>query len=192
MAAAEFRATLDALGLAQCHLAQLFNVTPRHVRRWKDGSRRLPHAVTILVHLLAAGVITISQVEQAAAVPVPAHGGAEPEPPAPLLIEPAPAQAQTALARVEAATLAQKVVTLAPGACRWPCGDPRDRDFHFCGRPTAAPPYCNEHRIAAHMTPAPVGGQKPSSLAAWPPRTGSRRPSHDVDGSRAAPVALSV
>ena len=26
------------------------------------------------------------------------------------------------------------VFTLLPGDCRWPIGDPRNRDFHFCGK----------------------------------------------------------
>ena len=178
-ATTEFRAALDALNITQRRAAKLFNVTSRHIRRWRSGDRRLPHAVAIVCNLLTMGVVTIEQVE--AATPR-TNGGAEPKPPAPLLVEPA---------RAEAATVAQKVYALEPGTCRWPLGDPQRPDFRFCGSPTVAPPYCNEHRIAAHMT-APVGSQKPSSLAAWPPRTGSRRPSHDVDGSRAAPVALSV
>ena len=184
-AATKFR----ALNITQRRLAQLFAVKERTVRHWRYGDRHLPRGVAILVHLLAAGAITVAQIEQAAAaaVPSPAHtrtdGKAEPEPPAPYPVEPAPAQTQTALAP----TLAQKVVALAPNTCHWPTGDPRHPDFHFCGRPTTAPPYCNEHRIAAHMTP-PVGGQKPSNLAAGPPRTGFGRPSHDVGGT----VALSV
>ena len=187
-ATTEFRAALDALNITQRRAAKLFNVTSRHIRRWRSGDRRLPHAVAIVCNLLTMGVVTIEQVE--AATPR-TNGGAEPKPPAPLLVEPA---------RAEAATVAQKVYALEPGTCRWPLGDPQHPDFRFCGSPTVAPPYCNEHRIAAHMTPrpqqAPIGGQKPSSLAAWPPRTGSRdgtgRPSHDVGGPRAAPVALSV
>ena len=169
-AATEFR----ALNIPQRRLAQLFAVTPRHVRRWKSGDRHIPHAVAIVLRLLVVKAVTIDQIEQIAApVPAQTNGGAAPEPPASLLVEPAPvqAQAQTALAV----------------ACRWPIGDPRHPDFRFCGRPTTAPPYCNEHRIAAHMTP-PVGG----NLAARPPRTGFGRPSPDVGGTRAASVALSV
>ena len=187
-ATTEFRAALDALNITQRRAAKLFNVTSRHIRRWRSGDRRLPHAVAIVCNLLTMGVVTIEQVE--AATPR-TNGGAEPKPPAPLLVEPA---------RAEAATVAQKVYALEPGTCRWPLGDPQHPDFRFCGSPTVAPPYCNEHRIAAHMPlrpqQAPIGGRKPSSLAAWPPRTGSRdgtgRPAHDVGGPRAAPVALSV
>lgn len=40
--------------------------------------------------------------------------------------------------------------------CKWPVGDPRDADFHFCGAPSPAGiPYCVEHAsIAYQSTPA--------------------------------------
>jgi len=189
-AATEFR----ALNITQHRLAQLFAVNPRTVRHWRYGDRRLPRGVAIVLRLLAAGVITISQVEQAAAVPAPAqtNGSAKPKPPTPRLVTPAPEQSALAPTFTDPSlTTAEKICALTPGVCRWPCGDPKHPDFHFCGGPAAKGPYCEEHRIAAHMTP-PVSGQKPSSLAAWPPRIGSRngtrRPSHDVGGT----VALSV
>ena len=38
------------------------------------------------------------------------------------------------------------VVTLLPGDCRWPIGDPRLRDFHFCGeQKVEGHPYCEFH-----------------------------------------------
>ena len=37
--------------------------------------------------------------------------------------------------------------------CRWPHGDPREPDFHFCGAPTIAGlPYCAEHARMAYQT----------------------------------------
>ena len=120
MATTEFRATLGALGIAQHRVAQLFGVGPRSVRRWQDGDRRVPCGVGIVLRLLAAGMVTIAQVEQAAvAIPARTNGGAKPEPPAPLLVAPAPEQ--SVVARAEAAALAdpglttaEKVVALAP------------------------------------------------------------------------------
>jgi hypothetical protein len=99
----------------------MFGVRPRSVRRWQHGDRRVPRGVGIVLRLLAAGVITVDQVEQAAIpIPVRTNGSAKSEPPAPLLVEPAPAQA--ALARAEAATTtdsglttAEKVIALGPG-----------------------------------------------------------------------------
>ena len=154
-AVTEFRAALDALDLTQNRLAQLFAVNPRTVRHWRYGDRHLTRGVAILVHLLAAGAITTSQVEQAAAASTPAqtNGGTAPEPPAPRLVE--PALVPPALARAEAAALTTAEKVYAASGCRWPCGDPRDRDFRFCGRPTTAPPYCEEHRIAARMARSP-------------------------------------
>ena len=45
----EFRATLDALGIAQHRVAQLFGVGPRSVRRWQDGDRRIPCGIGIVL-----------------------------------------------------------------------------------------------------------------------------------------------
>jgi GcrA cell cycle regulator len=45
---------------------------------------------------------------------------------------------------------ARLLADLAPGACRWPIGDPRDEGFRWCGK-RAEPlhPYCGEHRQTA-------------------------------------------
>ena len=58
-ATTEFRAALDALNITQRRAAKLFNVTSRHIRRWRSGDRRLPHAVAIVCNLLTMGVVTI-------------------------------------------------------------------------------------------------------------------------------------
>jgi hypothetical protein len=50
----------------------MLGTTPRHLRRWRRGERRVPFGVAILVRFLAAGVITVDQVEAAARV----NGGA--------------------------------------------------------------------------------------------------------------------
>lgn len=45
---------------------------------------------------------------------------------------------------------------LRVGMCRWPAGDPNDRDFSYCGAPTAAPrgSYCAAHdQIARPLKP---------------------------------------
>ena len=116
VAKTEFRATLAALGIAQHRAAQLFGVGPRSVRRWQDGDRRVPCGVDIVLRLLAAGAVTVDQVEQVA-VPIPArtNGSAKPEPPAPLLGAPAPEQ--SAVAPAEAATLADPGLTTAEKVC---------------------------------------------------------------------------
>jgi GcrA cell cycle regulator len=143
-----FRATLGALG--QRRVAQLFGVGERTVRRWRDGSRRVPCGAIIVFHLLATKAITIAQAEQAViAVPV-RNGRARPEPPAPCLVEPAPEQS---------ASLAEKVWALEPNACRWPCGDPKDPGFCFCTRPIAKEFYCEAHARMAHMV-LPTGGER--------------------------------
>jgi GcrA cell cycle regulator len=41
------------------------------------------------------------------------------------------------------------VLTLNDRVCRWPIGDPTDKDFAFCGRPSCSGPYCTEHARVA-------------------------------------------
>lgn len=39
---------------------------------------------------------------------------------------------------------------LKAGMCRWPFGDPEDKNFHFCGNPCDyALSYCEEHMTKA-------------------------------------------
>src|SRR5262249_39135422 len=116
----EFGAVLDTLGVTQRRVAQLFAVSPRHVRRWKSGARRRPPraapAVVIVCTLLARGVVTIEQVEAAAPAPARTNGSAAPEPPVPLLVEPAPEQ--SASARAPAPALADPgPITVAEKVC---------------------------------------------------------------------------
>lgn len=38
-------------------------------------------------------------------------------------------------------------------SCRWPIGDPKDADFHFCGKPAqTGKPYCPEHCKLAYIS----------------------------------------
>ncbi len=38
--------------------------------------------------------------------------------------------------------------------CRWPLGDPKDQDFHFCGRKVkTGQTYCDEHSAIAYVKP---------------------------------------
>ena len=165
-AADEFRAMLNALGLTPRHAARLFATSSRNLRRWRDGTRRIPRAVTLVCRLMAVGAVTIEQVE-AAAVPSPirTNGGM---PPAPLRAAPAPEErSASAPRRAKTATLVgpssttivvEQVVALAAG-CRWPCGDLGHPDFHFCGGMVTRGPYCEHHRAMAYLAPRPGRGQ---------------------------------
>ena len=113
-AAAEFRATLGALGLTPRHAARIFAIGHRSLRRWQDGSRGVPRAVTLVCRLMAVGAVTIAQVERvAASTPARINGRAK----APLRAAPAleeqsasaPRRARTAAAL----TTAEKVCVLA-------------------------------------------------------------------------------
>src|SRR5262245_13290473 len=125
-AADEFRETLGTLGLAQCHVARLFAVGPRSVRRWQHGQRRVPLGIVIVCRLLAAGAIPVDQVEAVVPVSARANGGAKPESLAPLPVASAPeqsalARAETVVPATSGSTVAEQVLALAPGTCRWPC-----------------------------------------------------------------------
>jgi hypothetical protein len=205
MAPAEFHAALNTLGLAQRRVAALFGVGARSVRRWQYGERRVPHGVRILVRLMADGVLSVEQVEQAAVRRT--NGGPElsgedanapddalePKINGAILVEDdlheLPADAVTeatgpnepvGLLEVtakdcvdatfddpalepgpsapEPVSTAEKLAALTASVCHWPCGDPRQSDFRFCGEATTNPPYCETHRGAAYMAlpPQPV------------------------------------
>lgn len=48
---------------------------------------------------------------------------------------------------------------LKSGMCRWPIGNPEDKDFHFCGEQCdPASPYCDEH-----MKKAQAPSRKPKA-----------------------------
>ena len=59
-------------------------------------------------------------------------------------------------AKKEQEKQAKKLFTvndLTSTSCRWPIGDPKDEDFHFCGK-EALPdkPYCAEHAEIAYVS----------------------------------------
>ena len=46
------------------------------------------------------------------------------------------------------------IIALTERMCRWPFGDPRNSDFHFCGHPVEiSVSYCAEHRYLAYQQP---------------------------------------
>lgn len=46
-----------------------------------------------------------------------------------------------------------KMTELRDRMCRWPFGDPKMADFHFCGCPSVpGMPYCPDHARAAYQT----------------------------------------
>ena len=164
-AVTEFDAALTTLGIKQRSAAQWFRTNERNIRRWKSGARRIPPGVLVTVRLMMAGKVGPADVEQVAVPsPIRTNGGAEKEPPAPLRAVPAPEE-QPALARARTAartdpglTTAEKLCALPVGACHWPYNDPRDRDFRFCGKPTAKGSYCERHALQAHLIPRPGRG----------------------------------
>lgn len=46
-------------------------------------------------------------------------------------------------------------------SCRWPMGEPKDPDFHFCGKDTiTGKPYCSEHCKVAYTSLKELASQK--------------------------------
>jgi len=163
-ATTEFGAALAILDITQAHAGRLFQVSERHVRRWKRADRSVPVGVAIVLRLLTQGAVSLAQVELAAAsISAQTNGGAEGEPLVSLEEPPAPleeAPEQFAPARAPAAALA--ILALGPASCRWPLGDPGHLGFRFCSAVTEKGPYCADHYAQAHLAPrpqqAPVGG----------------------------------
>jgi GcrA cell cycle regulator len=53
------------------------------------------------------------------------------------------------------------ILTLTDRICKWPIGDPRHPDFHFCGRASAeGVPYCADHARRAYQPPARRSGER--------------------------------
>jgi GcrA cell cycle regulator len=62
----------------------------------------------------------------------------------------------------------KKLIDLEPNDCRWPIGEPRHPDFHFCGAAQAeGRPYCELHWGIAFQPPRP----RHQAAAPIPPRT---------------------
>ena len=165
-AADELRTILAALGITSRHAARLFAVNERSARRWRDGSRHVPHGISSVCRLLIAKVVTVDQIERAA-TPVSArtNGSAKRKSPAPQHAAPAPEE-QPALAprRARTATLAdpsptstvvEQVCMLTAENCHWPLGVPGQPGFRFCCSAVVTAPYCPRHRAAAFLKPRP-------------------------------------
>ncbi len=63
-------------------------------------------------------------------------------------------------------TKKQKTIsTLDRNDCRWPVGDPRHTEFHFCGaRQLTGRPYCELHWRMAFQPAKPRNAQSPTIL----------------------------
>ena len=76
--------------------------------------------------------------------------------PSPIKAEPAPKK-KTPVKKVGIVRL----IDLKINTCRWPIGDPKDDDFHFCGEQTVTgKPYCLEHCQEAYINMAPETEKK--------------------------------
>ncbi len=54
-----------------------------------------------------------------------------------------------------------RLIDLKINTCRWPIGDPKDEDFHFCGEQTVTgKPYCLAHCQEAYANMAQEAEKK--------------------------------
>ena len=54
-----------------------------------------------------------------------------------------------------------RLIDLKLNTCRWPIGDPKEDDFHFCGEQTVTgKPYCLAHCQEAYLNMAPEAEKK--------------------------------
>ena len=69
---------------------------------------------------------------------------------------PSPIKKETVKKTVKKKVQKQENVSLMDlklNSCRWPIGDPKDADFHFCGKDTVTgKPYCSEHCKIAYTS----------------------------------------
>lgn len=69
--------------------------------------------------------------------------------------EPAKTFAPKAAAPAKSYNGNAKLTDLDNHTCRWPIGDPKDENFHFCGRKIRmGQTYCEEHAALAYVKPA--------------------------------------
>ena len=57
-------------------------------------------------------------------------------------------------------------LTLSSRTCRWPVGDPKELDFHYCGRrPESGGNYCDSHERRSRQAPRSRVDHQPRPFA---------------------------
>ncbi|OPZ76855.1 MAG: GcrA cell cycle regulator [Alphaproteobacteria bacterium ADurb.Bin438] len=71
----------------------------------------------------------------------------------------APVRKKLPVKEVDKKNKKTKISDLTSTSCRWPVGDPKEEDFHFCGKETFnGKPYCLEHCAVAYVGINKKGG----------------------------------
>jgi len=56
-------------------------------------------------------------------------------------------------------------LTLSSRTCRWPIGDPKEMDFHYCGqRPASGGKYCDSHELRSRQATRSRTNHQPPSF----------------------------
>ena len=80
-----------------------------------------------------------------------------------LKVRPSPIKTDAVKPKKTPQKVVEKVglMDLKLNTCRWPIGDPKDEDFHFCGEQTVTgKPYCLAHCQEAYLNMAPEAEKK--------------------------------
>lgn len=64
MTPTDYRNTLAALGISQARLGRLVKVNKDTPTNWAKGNTEVPGAVALVLRALAAGIVTIDQLEE--------------------------------------------------------------------------------------------------------------------------------
>jgi hypothetical protein len=64
MKGAEFRETLNSLGLTQAEASRLFGFEQRSSRRWVSGKRDVPYFLVIMLRMMVSGTIDADDIER--------------------------------------------------------------------------------------------------------------------------------
>lgn len=87
-----------------------------------------------------------------------------------LSARPSPIKKDKAPKTVKKTTVKQENISLLElklNSCRWPIGEPKDADFHFCGKDTVTgKPYCAEHCKLAYTSLKELANQSKKEAAA--------------------------
>jgi len=96
---------------------------------------------------------------------------------------PSPIKKETPVKVVKKKAPKQENVSLLDlklNSCRWPIGDPKDSDFHFCGKDTVTgKPYCSEHCKIAYTSLKELANQNKKEaivVPAVPPKAPETTP----------------
>ena len=104
---------------------------------------------------------------------------------------PSPIKKETVKKTVKKKEVKQENISLMDlkmNSCRWPIGDPKDADFHFCGKDTVTgKPYCREHCKIAYTSLKELANQnKKDAIMINKPASSVSEPTPEKETTKAS------